>query len=145
MKEVYSRAPCLGADQKARGLWEGDGCHVIETLKLINTISNQSVHVFSLGCFLNTFSLYSCVLNEGENLSFVCFIVSIILCMPTFSWFFFYLMVENFDTFLHQSFCPGAGSGSRDIDFCVFFSRKCQNPHPLLAWFPPPVPRAKHW
>ena len=20
----YSRAPCLGADQKARGLWEGD-------------------------------------------------------------------------------------------------------------------------
>ena len=23
----YSRAPCLGADQKARGLWERDCCH----------------------------------------------------------------------------------------------------------------------
>ena len=30
----YSRAPCLGADQKARGLWERDSCaDVIQPIK----------------------------------------------------------------------------------------------------------------
>ena len=30
----YSRAPCLGADQKARGLWERDQCY-LDKIKII--------------------------------------------------------------------------------------------------------------
>ena len=37
----YSRAPCLGADQKARGLWERD-CGLPVTLRMLRVKSDKS-------------------------------------------------------------------------------------------------------
>ena len=44
----YSRAPCLGADQKARGLWERDWAGQSDTMRtpiLLQNTADQSLHM----------------------------------------------------------------------------------------------------
>ena len=43
----YSRAPCLGADQKARGLWERD-CPVSHRFQLFPVMMSRVSHRFKL-------------------------------------------------------------------------------------------------
>ena len=51
----YSRAPCLGADQKARGLWERDWIVHSPTVRMRSCYSAllyscSSAYVFALNC-----------------------------------------------------------------------------------------------
>ena len=54
----YSRAPCLGADQKARGLWERD-CGVSRRDKKLSTLIP----------LWPTFVLFSCINLHNDYLN----------------------------------------------------------------------------
>lgn len=112
--------------------------HVIETLELIiNTVSNQSVQLFSLGCFLNTFSLYSCVLKERTFPLYVSVHNSACLHVCTYSWVFFASGGRILILFYTNHFVLGQVPEVGILTFVFFFPQKMSKFSPLLAWLPP--------